>query len=61
MNEEDCQFFGGSSCDNNIGPSVNTAGIVIDPLQIVKIEKSQVMVDAIKKAGGNVKFTVYHG
>ena len=27
----------------------------------VKIEKSQVMVDAIKAAGGNVKFTVYPG
>ena len=27
----------------------------------VKIEKSQVMVDAIKKSGGNVKFTIYPG
>ena len=32
-----------------------------DKDRAVKIEKSQVMVDAIKKAGGNVKFTIYPG
>ena len=32
-----------------------------DKDRAVKIEKSQVMVDAIKKAGGNIKFTVYPG
>lgn len=32
-----------------------------DKDKAVKIEKSQAMVDAIKKVGGNVKFTIYPG
>lgn len=32
-----------------------------DKDKAVKIEKSQAMTDAIKKAGGNIKFTVYPG